>query len=104
MLHSSVLIRNATRNIHQLYIDITRRFRGTIKFYHILGSADKNSKFPENLDPIEVVLSHLWQHGMDEMLLDLWPIPDTVFLEVKGGKLFWVPAKKQLVIIAWSLS
>ena len=51
----------------------------TIKFYHILGGsnpADKNSKFPENMDPIEVVLSHLWQHGLDEMLDDPWPIGD----------------------------
>ena len=98
-LHTSVLIKNVARKVHALSRDLTQRYpKITMNYYFIEGSrnpADLNSKIPPSLDPIEIVLSKIWQEGLPEQLQGNWPPPNRIFLKVVEGELIWLAKTKE---------
>merc|ERR1712002_994156 len=97
-LQRNVLVRNATRSIHSLWIFLTTRFPSvTIIVYYLESSkniSDMCSKLQAN--PVESTNSSTWRHGLQEWKDASFPPKQDRYLEIKNGQITWVgPAALQ---------
>ena len=59
-----------------------------VELYHLMGTRnveDMNSKIPTSYNPVELINSTEWRHGLPEFLEPSFPPIDRVFLRFIGG-------------------
>ena len=88
LLHKQVLIRNVCTKVHDICKELTQMFPIVVEIYHLMGTrnmADMNSKIPTSYNPIDLINSEEWHHGLPEFLEPNFPPMDRVFLRFIGG-------------------
>lgn len=87
----NVLIKNATRLIHSLWMFITKHNPNILIQVYYLDSASNPSDICSKWqpDPIRSCNSNLWRQGCSKWMDPLFPSPNDVFIEVRHGTITW---------------
>ena len=89
MIQKQVLVRNAVTRIYDLAKELTGIYPVEALFYHNKGSsniADLNSKIGLQADPINLINSDGWRHGLVDFVDPNFPDESRIFLRFSGGK------------------